>query len=94
MGFGGSYNEPRSARGGIMADRTRTRPAGTGQSWWVRHQHQDVTVIEGRERPSAEASDGERAIAISGPYSTREAAQKRRDAIYSRTLRALTEGAV
>lgn len=72
-----------------MADKEKKVTHSHGEQYWVRHQHDDVTVIQARERPDATAKDGERLIRVFGPYTDRALAEAQADKIFARTFAAL-----
>lgn len=65
----------------------RTRAAGGRPRFWVKHQGQEVRLIEQEERPEALAKDGERAIRLLGPFKDKDAAKEMADRITKRTTR-------
>jgi hypothetical protein len=76
-----------------MASNTPKKTHERRERWWVVHQHHEVTVVQGEERPDTAVEDGERIKRAYGPYYTKEEAKDQADAIYSRTTKAMAERA-
>jgi hypothetical protein len=62
--------------------------ASSSQSsrYWVRQQHEEITVVQQAEAPEGGFVRGERGVRVFGPFATMEAAQAFRDKEYARTL--------
>jgi len=69
-----------------VAEKSRGPTEARHAMYWVMHQHDDVTVIESRERPSSDPVEGERRIHVRGPFKTREDAERAADKIHARTF--------
>ena len=59
---------------------------GTGGTWWVRQQHEDITVLHQDSAPEGGIVPGQRAVRIYGPFATQQAADAFAKKEYAQTL--------
>jgi len=63
------------------------------EKWWIFQQHDEFHVEKRVGRPEVENKERERIWALHGPFDSEDLAQKRKEELYSRTLKARAEKA-